>query len=279
MDAVKIFEPHAIFTQQMQGMFLKSIPGYFNGEDNDWFILVDQIAPSNIGGQGFLDRDTDACDTRYLSSNDNILLINQPNVRTAISSAKKYRNGNLVEIVGHVTARIGDSVYIQDDEYGAIKTCLGTTPLPEESQLVTVIGFMSEESLIRQVIKPKVEPPKPDQMDNIPPAPKAVFMKNCAVAGTDISGQKGRNSGIGLNNVSLLISTAGKVIQAGSGYFKISDGSMPEGLKISSTTSVTVDNFVTVTGISSIEVDNDGIIKPVILARKGTDVRLEREQI
>ena len=89
-------------------------------------------------------------------------------------------------------------------------------------------------------------------------------------------GQNGVLGGFGLNNIGLLIKTWGKVASVGADQFTIDDGSdvdikcvVPAGVTLPS-----LDDYVSVTGISSCEKPGDDLL-PLIRARSQDDVVLQ----
>ncbi|MCL6630422.1 MAG: right-handed parallel beta-helix repeat-containing protein, partial [Armatimonadetes bacterium] len=105
-------------------------------------------------------------------------------------------------------------------------------------------------------------------------------MTNLALGGADWrwnpsngAGQRGVTGGIGLNNIGLLVRTTGRVIDAGSGWFVIDDGSAVNvKCVVQSGVSVPgVGSYAVVTGISSCERVGDEI-RRLLRVRSGDDI-------
>lgn len=91
------------------------------------------------------------------------------------------------------------------------------------------------------------------------------------------AGQRAVTNAVGLNNVGLLVTTWGRVVSSGEGYFIISDGSLPPfpaQVKValpSGAAPRAIGTFVTVTGVVSCE-NVGGSIIGVLLPRFQTDI-------
>ncbi len=102
-------------------------------------------------------------------------------------------------------------------------------------------------------------------------------MPNLWVGGADFGtpplGQYGVTEGFGLNTVGLLISTWGRVIDAGSGYAVIDDGS-GKPVRVDTTTladAPEMDEYVTVIGISSLYKPDANRLR-LVLPRDDADI-------
>jgi hypothetical protein len=94
--------------------------------------------------------------------------------------------------------------------------------------------------------------------------------------GPPVIGQRGVRDGVGVNNVGMLIRTTGTVLSTGGGYVMISDGS-PTPLKVDTTyvtNAPSAGQYVTVTGIASVEVSGSDLV-PVLRPRRNADVQVE----
>ena len=104
--------------------------------------------------------------------------------------------------------------------------------------------------------------------------PDPLGMINKALGGGALNSYTpGITGGVGTNNIGLLVRTWGKVLESGTGYFIISDGSTT-GLKVTVPTDVSpsgTNQYAIVTGISSVE-SNGGVVTRLLRARKQADI-------
>ena len=104
--------------------------------------------------------------------------------------------------------------------------------------------------------------------------PKPLAMTNLAVGGSDLGIQPGvEPSGLGINNIGLLVRTCGRVTAADSTSFTIEDGS-GAGVKCAidgANGLVSVNDYMSVTGISSCE-ESAGQVNRLLRVRSAGDV-------
>jgi hypothetical protein len=109
---------------------------------------------------------------------------------------------------------------------------------------------------------------------------KPVGMCNRSLGGGDWlyvpatgAGQKGVTDASGLNNLGLLVTTTGNIVETGSNYFLIDDGSgVPTKCTVPAGVSFPSSGYVSVTGISSME-KIGGTNKRVVKIRMQADIR------
>ncbi|MGB9589043.1 MAG: hypothetical protein ACPL7O_12765, partial [Armatimonadota bacterium] len=122
-----------------------------------------------------------------------------------------YLRGNVV------TAVFPGEFYIQSlDRSAGIKVISSATV--KTGDVVDVTGKVSRNSVERIIIDADVSVASSATV-------KPVFMTNLALGGSDGSTVYGATSGIGLNNVGLLVKTFGRITEVGPGYMYINDGS------------------------------------------------------
>jgi len=165
-----------------------------------------------------------------------------------------------------VTAKFSDCIYIEDtDKTGGIK--VATTGY-DEGALLHLAGFLSLANGERQLSAYSVAAPDTDTV------PDPLGMINKALGGGALNSYTpGITGGVGTNNIGLLVRTWGKVLESGTGYFIISDGSTT-GLKVTVPTDVSppgTNQYAIVTGISSVE-SNGGVVTRLLRARKQADI-------
>lgn len=183
-----------------------------------------------------------------------------PTVAGSVAAAKALPDGAFVSLVGRVAtsaeADFAGFFYVEDaDRVSGIRVALpsGGVPGLARGSVVNVIGNLGTTSSGERlftgpvvVITGMVAPLAP------------VGMPNRSLGGGDAGspplGQYGVAGGAGLNNVGLLVQTWGRVIDAGSGYVVIDDGSATPVRMDTSTLAnpPALNEHVSVIGISSI---------------------------
>ncbi len=190
-----------------------------------------------------------------------------------IAGAKAEPNGRMVALDDViVTADLGDCIYVEDsDRISGIK--IATTGIPEGTML-DMAGFLATPSIERQISNYSIIQGTSGH-DR-----KPISLSNRDLGGDMLNGYTlGLTGGFGVNNIGLLVTTWGKVVDRQSGYFIIDDGStidgQPVNLKVSVPAGVTCPGSITfavVTGISSVEV-NSGVVTRLLRVRKQEDIR------
>jgi hypothetical protein len=164
-------------------------------------------------------------------------------------------------------------IYVQQpDRSSGIKVL--DAPLVEEGDVLTIAGRVSTVAGERQLTAFEVV--KTGTQD----APRPLYVRGTAIGGAAQDQQPGVTGGIGLNNVGLLIRTAGKLTEIGSDifgtlYFRIDDGS---GIRYGSSTvpgvkvigfspTANLGDTVAATGALGAELDGQAVV-PVIRLRE-----------
>jgi len=167
----------------------------------------------------------------------------------------------------------GSFAYIEDWDRAAGIKVLSGSPMPT-GQSVDLTGLISTVDGERVITADGVE------LLGARPLQGTLTVRSNWIGGGDWhynagsgAGQKGVLNGSGLNNIGLLIRTAGNVTESGAGYFVVDDGSgtpikcvVPSGVSVPS-----MPAFVGVTGISSCEVSGSDLLR-VILVRHSSDI-------
>lgn len=203
-----------------------------------------------------------------LSTSDGIYIVSG---NATIGLARQSPDMTPVYLRGNVvTAVFSNEFYIQSlDRSAGIKVVSSATVKPGD--VVDVTGKVSRNSVERIIVDANVSVVSSATV-------KPVFMTNLTLGGSDGSAVYGATSGIGLNNVGLLVKTFGRITEVGPGYIYINDGSdinpgqrcqvkvlLPE------TGSYDVGSYVFVTGISTL--DLEGVIyKRMIRPRNQSDI-------
>lgn len=184
----------------------------------------------------------------------------------APSSLGQIRNaadGTRVSLVGKVvTAVFADAVYVEEDDRSAGLRITGT-PLLLRGDRVAVSGTIGTTNGERTLAADVTTILARGQT-----VPKPLAIRGSALAG-----------GVGLNNIGLLVRTAGRVTERdpGGAWFRIDDGSivarpMPKVVLPAGATAPADGAFVGVTGISACEV-NGPTTDSVIRVRQSSDIR------
>ena len=165
-----------------------------------------------------------------------------------------------------VTASFGDCIYIEDsDKTSGIRV---DTTAYGEGALLHMAGFLSLAGGERRLSAYSVTAPDSTSV------PDLRAMGNKSLGGGLLNSYTpGITGGISVNTVGLLVRTWGKVLESGTGYFIIDDGS---GANLKVTVPGGVDPpaqglFAVVTGICSVE-SNGGTVTRLLRARKQTDI-------
>ncbi len=190
-----------------------------------------------------------------------------------VSQARSQPQGYTVELTSKpVTAVFGSAFYIEEpDRSGGLRILSSQSVNPGD--LVTVDGplAVSNGELALQATSVS------DSSGSAANIPNPLGMPNCSLGGCNYcystgsnpTGQQGITGAAGINNIGLLVTTWGDVTYSGSGYFYIDDGSDLQdgsgntGVKVYSTASVTIGEYVSVTGISGCEILSPGLIRVV----------------
>lgn len=201
-----------------------------------------------------------------------------PLAATSIAQLKTAPNGRKVSLQGKVvtagTTQLSTCFYIEDDDRtGGIR--VADTTSAGEAALVDITGTLQTVNGERQLVSNIVSV---YPWTGTVPGPLGLGLWSLGGAA---SGQyvPGVLSGVGVNNIGLLVRVYGKVISTGTGYFMIQDGSallngVNADVKVVCPAGVTnpiVGRYVSVTGISSCELSGSDYVHR-ILARKQADI-------
>lgn len=200
----------------------------------------------------------------------------------SVSAAKTYADGVPVQISNVIAttnkgAVASDVIYVEDaDRTSGIRVVMtGLATAVVEGNKVNVIGVLATDGNGERFISAT------SVTVSAGTAVKPLAMTNKAIGGGDkgyevgppSSGQLGVASGVGLNNVGLLVRTTGQVVSTGTGYVMISDGS-PNPLKVDTsrvTNAPAQGASVTVTGVVSLDAGVPAP-SPVIRPRGNADI-------
>ncbi|MDI6827221.1 MAG: hypothetical protein QME62_01910, partial [Armatimonadota bacterium] len=191
-----------------------------------------------------------------------------------ISIAKGFANTTPIALVNKVvTATFTNGFYIEETDRSSGILVLGAGPNP--GALVTIGGTLGTNAVGERAIVDAATiieaEPDPNRI------PKPLFMIGNALGGDwfneDTPGVTGSTA---LNNIGLLVTIYGIVESVGEQEFLVNDGSVVAPIKVMApgidVGSIIAENdFVIVTGISSLELD-DGIRKPLIRIRSAEDI-------
>ena len=200
-------------------------------------------------------------------------------LKTSVSGVKGSVDGTSVTLTGKIvtasTGQFSQTMYMQEtDRSSGIKVNLGATPTTAViGSLVTVTGTIQKVNGIRQINNPTVTVTGSGTAD-----PVAMINRN--VGGSDFNAYTpGVTGGVGLNNISLLIRTWGRVTYVGADYLYFDDGSALEdgsghtGIKVScpGLTLPGSTQYAIVTGICSVEISGS-TARRLILPRMQDDL-------
>lgn len=221
------------------------------------------------------DDPTDDGEEEDPSDNPNMGAFQQEDPPVTVGEAMKLANGVIVEISGVVvTAVFSDCFFVEEvDRSAGIRVRMYGAPV-FEGQVVNLTGVMTTLGGERQIIDAEITSA----------AASGVSVSPIAISNRDLGNGPASEFGVGLansrgpNNLGLLMKTMGKVVEVLSGSFVIDDGSKV-GVKIILPGGVSapgVGSIVSVTGISTLDVDENHNRIRAIYARRGSDVMILR---
>ncbi|NLN78802.1 MAG: hypothetical protein GX141_07785, partial [Armatimonadetes bacterium] len=204
-----------------------------------------------------------------VGSSDGIALA--PSVAT-IAAAKALPNATPVALSDKVvTASYKSSFYIEEDNRTSGILVMCETGTPERGARVTVGGMMGTNAIgERAILNAVVNVDAEADLDRIPPP---LFVVGSALGGSNFNSLTvGPLGGVGLNNVGLLVKVTGRVTVVNDFDITIYDGSrsfsvVAAGLEIPE---ISVGDFISAVGISSLELDPD--LKPIIRLVEGAGI-------
>ncbi|MCL5105263.1 MAG: hypothetical protein M1133_14290 [Armatimonadetes bacterium] len=187
-----------------------------------------------------------------------------------ISAAKGLSTGAMVSLSGKVVmAAFTDYFYIEEpDRTSGIRVIGGIRP--NVNDLVDVIGTVSIADGERQINAGQAV-----TMGTASDPPRPLAIRGDWLGGAGLNSYTpGITGGCGLNNVGLLVTTWGKVVSTGTGYFYIEcKPGVTVRVKSGSLTIPAVDKVVSITGISSCELLSGNIARAII-PRTQSDIRI-----
>lgn len=171
-----------------------------------------------------------------------------------------------------VTAVFASGFYIEESNRSSGIFVLGSGP--SVGALVSVGGTLGVNGVGERAITDPVVTVDADP--DLARVPGVLNISGAALGGSTYkTWTAGPDGGKGLNNVGLLVKVSGTVIEEQETYFTITDGSSATPTKIITADldglGLTAGEHITVTGISSLEID--GVLKPVIRLSAATDVK------
>lgn len=208
-----------------------------------------------------------------------IEIVNDVSTLARISQSAQYPDGQIVTLTNKVvmagTGSVRPGFYIEEsDRSSGIYVTSGVSV--SEGNIVDILGAVGTvdgERVIVSLTAPTIKGAGAA-------IPKPLGMPNWAVGGSPSgSFTSGIGKGIGVRNVGLLVRIWGTVSASGSGWFYVDDGSCVSdgsgkiGIKIISSTIPAIGEKVAVTGVSSAESSDSGVI-PVVRARASSDIQV-----
>ena len=193
-------------------------------------------------------------------------------VLTTAGGAKQYVDGVQATFPGVVTAKIGDSNYIEaPDRSSGIRLTPGRL---NEGQVVNLLGTLHTDTNGERYLEPNtVTPNGTGNLEPLGLSPRTLYSGDFFYDASTGAGQRGMKDGFGLNMLGLLVRTVGKVSATTADGFKIADGYgrtvrviVPAGVTLP-----VVGSYVGVTGVVSSE-QITGNLYPVLQIRRNTDL-------
>jgi len=176
-----------------------------------------------------------------------------------LASAKSMADFSPVSVSGLIVTAVFDGFFYAQNAERTTGIRIESSANVKRGDVVNVIGYMdtiSGERCIRCKLDPHIE------ASSAIPAPLA--MTNRALGGGKAGLQKavwdGSSPARGINNIGLLVTTFGTVIDHGSNWILIDDGSgcdaagTATGVKVMTSASPPIGSYVAVTGVSSCEI-------------------------
>lgn len=200
--------------------------------------------------------------------------VNYLNCPTA-GAAKAAADGTRVSLTSPsvVTANLSTCAYVESPNRSSSIRLQSTEPVFAPGTACLVSGIMATtEGGERYISEADLEPVGPGEV-------RELMITTAHLGGGQFGLQQATTGGVGLNNVGLLVSTAGRVVEVDPtmDWFRLSDGSMfDQGVKVVVPMGVPVPPMmhpVRVTGVVSCEMV-DMQIRPVLLVREPADIRL-----
>jgi thermitase len=214
---------------------------------------------------------------------------------TTISEAKSAAIGSSVSLSGvrltTSSGEIANRLYVQEEKRssGIMLYFAGAVPTGlADGDCVDVSGSVGVVSGERAIMSPTVT----KRTDTTNSKPRPLAMTNQTTGGSALAGQVGvvnqysypRTMALGLNNIGLLVRTTGKVIQVGTNWFYLDDGSNlddgtgNDGIYVDVGLTIVRPNTnkkIIITGISSCEIlSGSPVARRVLRPRRQADIRV-----
>lgn len=190
-----------------------------------------------------------------------------------VGKAKAEADGKMVALDDRiVTANLSDCMYVEDPDRSAGVKVAATGVA--EGTMVDVAGFLSTVNGERQISGYAIIPGEAGHdLGSYWLANRDLFCTGTTMY-TPLYTPPSM-PGAGLSNIGMLVTTSGKVMDSGTGYFTLRDG-MPKNVAVkvtvpSGVTPPTTNQFVVVTGINTVEA---GTLSPVVRVRRASDIRV-----
>lgn len=200
------------------------------------------------------------------------------------TEAKSLPDGSTCQISGVVASNeggeLGNRIYVQEkNRSSGIQLHFSVSAPPvTRGMLLDIQGSIVTIDEERAILDPYLAEIDSGEATS---EPCPLFMRNSSIGGGDFRysigssepDQRGVTGGTGLNNIGLLVRTAGQVKSTGTGTFTIDDGSDVM-LRVEVPPEVALPDlysYVVVTGASSCEPDNDDLIR-LIRVRTEDDI-------
>lgn len=197
----------------------------------------------------------------------------------SLDQAKKTADGEWVSLSGKVATsgsddRFGGFFYIEESTRASgIRVVSSQWPIADlnRGSVVKVVGMMATSTSGERQIEGSVVITGSDAKL----APVGMNNKNVGSGnmGTPPNGQVGVTGGVGTNNVGLLIRVWGNIIDSGTDYIIIDDGSgTPVRIDTAGLASVPGTGYINVTGISSLYKSGSDTLR-LVIPRKRDDIQ------
>lgn len=179
---------------------------------------------------------------------------------TAMSlvDAKTSADGAYVTVGGYVvTAVFGDGFYVESPDRCLGVRVVGASAAPNVGDVVSLTGTMATENGERVINAMTVD------ITGTSAAIAPLGMNNRNLGGGDYGSNLGVTGGYGPNSLGLLVTTTGKVVGVDGSTLAIDDGSGVTVRVLGAVGSFSVDDYVSVVGVSTVVVDGEARMRAV----------------
>ncbi len=212
--------------------------------------------------------------------------MNVQTLDTAICDAKQLADGASVYLANKVVTAIFNGGFYMEESSRSCAIWVASTTTVAVGNVVAVTGTLATTTNYERCVNATAV-----SVTSSGSPVSAVMMTNQSIGGADYSynsttgaGQKGVQSGTGLNNIGLLLVTTGNVTFASDTYFYIDDGthatdfSIFNGIRVicpAGTAMPAAGHTVSLTGISSIMAVENTAYR-CIKIRSGSDIQINQ---